>query len=89
MWVAQVQALLSRRVLKLFVKEPLVDLDPGEASGLDGSLALLAIDLASLSLAILVQSHEVADLVAAFAQTISLAHVVTARLSQALSRDKR
>ena len=85
LWIAQVQALLSRRVLKLFVEEPLVDLDPGEASGLDGSLALLAIDLAPLGLAILVESHEVADLVATFAQPVGLTHVMTARLSHTLS----
>lgn len=85
LWIAQVQALLSRRVLKLFVEEPLVDLDPGEASGLDRSLALLAIDLAPLCLAILVESHEVADLVATFAQPVGLTHVVTARLSHAFS----
>lgn len=69
---------MSCCVLELFVEEPLVDLYPREPGGLDGSLALLAIDFASLSLAILIQSHEVADLIAAFAQTVGLPHVVTA-----------
>ena len=77
LWTGQIQALLSRSVLELFVEEPLVDLYPREASSLDGSLALLAIDLASLGLAILIQSHEVADLIAAFAQPVGLPHVVT------------
>ena len=80
-------ALLS--LLHLLVEEPLVDLYPREPGSLDGPLALLAIDFASLSLAILIQSHEVADLIAAFAQTVGLSHVVTACLSHALSRDER
>ena len=54
MWATHEQALLSRSVLELFVKEPLVDLDPRKPSGLDRVLTLLAIDFATVGLAMLI-----------------------------------
>lgn len=53
----QVQALLGSCILELLVEEPLVDLDPREARGLDGLLAMLAIHLAAVRLAQLVQAQ--------------------------------
>ena len=53
-WAAHGQALLSGDVLEAFVEEPLIDLDPRQARGFDGSLALVAIHLATVCLAVLV-----------------------------------
>lgn len=57
MWAAHGQALLSGDVLEASVEEPLVDLDPRQARGDDGSLAVLAIHLATVLQAVLVKPH--------------------------------
>ena len=54
LWATHEQALLSRSVLELFVKEPLVDLDPRKSSGFDGMLTLLAVHFATVGLAMLI-----------------------------------
>lgn len=78
---------MSCGVLEFFVKEPLIDLDPREASSFDGSLALLAVNLATICLTLLVQTVKVGDLVSTFAEAISLTHVVTVSLTEALTRN--
>ena len=54
-------------------------------------LTLLAVHFTTVGLAMLIQTHQVADLVAAFAQPIGLAHVVlmAARLAHAFTRNER
>lgn len=79
---------MSCGVLELFVKEPLIDLDPREASCFDGSLALLAINLATICLTLLVQTVKEGDLVSTFAEAISLTHVVTVSFAEALTRNE-